>query len=108
MSEINIDPKIESLKNRTLDFVTHERENVTDFSGKLLGEVEGIMIESVEAASAKLDSMLNRVAKVVKKEPFVVIAAIAISGLALVNALNRKPGEKAPTASPPSDESLRH
>ena len=103
MSDMNLDPKLESLRAKTMEFVNHERESVTDFSNRFLTEVEAAMIQSIESASTRLESMLTKVGNVVTKEPLVALAALAISGIAVFSLISKK--TKTPAKAP---EPLKH
>jgi hypothetical protein len=86
----NVNEKIESLRNRTREFMQHERTTLSEYGGSVLKEVEALVIESVESASSKIDSILGRVSESVRKEPFVALAAFAITGLAVFNLMSKK------------------
>ena len=88
--EPEVNEKLDSLRNRTREFMKHERESLSEYGGSKLREVESLVIESVETASAKIDSILGRVAESVRKEPFIALAAFAITGLAVIQLVSKK------------------
>ena len=95
-----VNEKIDALRNRTRDFVKHERESLSQYGGSMLREVEALVIEAVENASSKVDSLLVRVSESVRKEPFVALAAFAITGIAVFNLLNKRRSSSPPVESP--------
>jgi ElaB/YqjD/DUF883 family membrane-anchored ribosome-binding protein len=105
MSDQDVNEKIESLRLKAREFMKHEKESVTEYGGSMLREVEGLVIESVESASAKIDSILSRISESVRKEPFVALAAFAITGFAVVNLLGKRrrsrPAERSTVSEPP-------
>jgi hypothetical protein len=96
----NVNEKIESLRSRTREFMQHEKTTLNQYGGTMLKEVEGLVIEAVESASSKIDSILVRVSDSIRKEPFVAMAAFAITGLAVFNLVNnRRKGQSSASAS---------
>ena len=86
----NVNEKIESLRSRTREFMQHEKSTLNEYGGTMLKEVESLVIEAVESASSKIDSILGRVSESVRKEPFVALAAFAITGLAVFNLMRKR------------------
>jgi hypothetical protein len=86
----NVNEKIESLRSRTREFMQHEKTTLGEYGGTMLKEVESLVIDAVESASSKIDSLLGRVSESVKKEPFVAMAAFAITGLAVYNLVSKR------------------
>jgi hypothetical protein len=96
----NVNEKIESLRSKTREFMQHEKTTLNQYGGTMLKEVEGLVIDAVESASTKIDSILVRVSDSIRKEPFVAMAAFAITGLAVFNLVNkRRKGQSSTSAS---------
>jgi hypothetical protein len=103
----NVNEKIESLRSRTREFMQHERTTLNEYGGTMLKEVESLVIEAVESASSKIDSILGRVSESVRKEPFVALAAFAITGLAVFNLISKRNKSPASSAEEPAPE-IKH
>ncbi len=95
MSDLNLDPKLESIKTNASEFVKEERKALSEFSGRILRDVEVLLHDSVSSATTRLNSMLNRVESVIRTEPLVALTAIAITGLAVANIIAKRAGSKA-------------
>ena len=91
-TEFKVDPKLESIKTNATEFITHERQSITDFGEKVLRDVEVLINDSVQSASSRLNSMFKKVETVIKTEPLVAFTALAITGLALVNLMRKRSG----------------
>jgi len=90
MSELNLDPKLESIKTNAAEFVREERKTLGDFSTRILKDVEVLIHDSVNSATSRLTSMFNRVESVIKTEPLVAFTALAITGLAVANLITKR------------------
>ncbi len=90
MSDMKLDPKIESIKTNAAEFVQEERRTLTEFGERILKDVESLLEESVNSASSRLSSMFNRVESVIRTEPLVAITALAITGLAVANLIAKR------------------
>jgi hypothetical protein len=108
MSDQDVNQKIESLRLKAREFMKHEKESVTEYGGGMLREVEGIVIESVESASSKIDSILSRISESVRKEPFVALAAFAITGFAVANLISKRGRRRSVEKSTESEAPLTH
>ena len=108
MSDQNVNEKIESLRLKAREFMKHEKESVTEYGGSMLREVEGLVIESVESASTKIDSILSRIAESVRKEPFVALTAFAITGFAVVNLISKRSRSRSEAKPQESGPPLTH
>jgi hypothetical protein len=102
MSDLKMDPKLESIKTSAVEFVSHERQSFSEFGEKILNDVEGLVGASVNSASARLNSMFRKIEAVIKTEPLVAITALAITGLAVANIMvkrsHRKSSDKSASA----------
>lgn len=102
MSDLKMDPKLESIKTSAVEFVSHEQQSFSEFGEKILNDVEGLVGASVNSASTRLNSMFRKIEAVIKTEPLVAITALAITGLAVANIVmkrsRRKPSEKSGAA----------
>jgi hypothetical protein len=90
MSDLNLDPKLESIKTNATEFVREERKTVGEFSQRILKDVEVLIHDSVNSATSRLTSMFNRVETVIKTEPLVAFTALAITGLAVANLIAKR------------------
>ncbi|NDG85079.1 MAG: hypothetical protein EBX52_08590 [Proteobacteria bacterium] len=90
MSELNLDPKLESIKTNASEFVREERKTLGEFSTRILKDVEVLIHDSVNSATSRLTSMFNRVESVIKTEPLVAFTALAITGLAVANLITKR------------------
>jgi hypothetical protein len=101
MSDLKMDPKLESIKTSAVEFVSHEKQSFSEFGEKILNDVEGLVGASVNSASARLNSMFRKIEAVIKTEPLVAITALAITGLAVANIMmkrsHRKSAERSDT-----------
>jgi hypothetical protein len=104
----NVNEKIESLRTRTREFMQHERASLSEYGGGMLKEVETLVVEAVESASAKIDSILGRVSESVRKEPFVAMAAFAITGLAVYNLISKRRKSPAPSSGNGPAPDIKH
>ena len=102
--------KLESIRTTTNEFVSQEKQTITDFSQRVLKDVESLLSDSVNTASTRLTSMFKKVENVVRTEPLVAFTALAITGLAIVNIMRQRNERKAaaPKASPAKDEQTFH
>jgi hypothetical protein len=90
MSDLKMDPKLESIKTSAVEFVSHERQSFSEFGEKILNDVEGLVGASVNSASTRLNSMFRKIEAVIKTEPLVAITALAITGLAVANIMMKR------------------
>jgi hypothetical protein len=120
MSDINpefkTEPKIESLKATATEFISKERESISQLGGKVLHDVESLLNDSVQSATSRLNSLFKRVETVIRTEPLVALTALAITGIALVNLMRKrqpqsdasKRSASSSPASEPAEESHFH
>jgi hypothetical protein len=109
MSDLNLDPKLESIKTNASEFVKEERKTLTDFGGRVLKDVEVLIHDSVNSATSRLTSMFNRVETVIKTEPLVAFTALAITGLAVANLIaKRATGKSEATKATGAEEPKLH
>ena len=115
-SEYKPEPKIESLKATATEFISKEKETISNLGGKVLHDVESLLNDSVQGATSRLNSLFKRVETVIRTEPLVALTALAITGIAIVNLMRkRQPSPSAPkrsaagsTASETAEESQFH
>ena len=98
MNEMKIDPKLEAIRTSATEFVSHEKKTITDYGERILKDVEVLINDSVSSASHRLNSVIRRVEEVVKTEPLVAFAALAITGIAVANVISRRYGRRARSA----------
>jgi|GEM_PF-5140941 len=90
VSSFHVDPKLETLKSEANEFISRERESLTQFGGKILHDVEVLLSDSIETATTRLNSMFKKVETVIRTEPLVALTAVAITGVALVNLIRKQ------------------
>ena len=89
-SEYKPEPKIESLKATATEFISKEKETISNLGGKVLHDVESLLNDSVQGATSRLNSLFKRVETVIRTEPLVALTALAITGIALVNLMRKR------------------
>ena len=102
--------KLESIRTTTNEFVSQEKQTITDFRQRVLKDVESLLSDSVNTASTRLTSMFKKVENVVRTEPLVAFTALAITGLAIVNIMRQRNERKAaaPKAGAAKEEQTFH
>jgi hypothetical protein len=120
MSDINpefkSEPKIEALKATATEFISKEKETISQLGGKVLHDVESLLNDSVQGATSRLNSLFKRVETVIRTEPLVALTALAITGIAIVNLMRKrqtssgasKRSASSPAASETAEESHFH
>jgi hypothetical protein len=89
-SEYKPEPKIESLKATATEFISKEKETISQLGGKVLHDVESLLNDSVQGATSRLNSLFKRVETVIRTEPLVALTALAITGIAIVNLMRKR------------------
>ncbi len=96
MSDVNPEfkpePKIEALKATATEFISKEKESISQLGGKVLHDVEGLLNDSVQSATVRLNSLFKRVETVIRTEPLVALTALAITGIAIMNLMRKRQG----------------
>ncbi len=94
MSDVNPEfkpePKIEALKATATEFISKEKESISQLGGKVLHDVEGLLNDSVQSATVRLNSLFKRVETVIRTEPLVALTALAITGIAIMNLMRKR------------------
>lgn len=103
MSDLKMDPKLESIKTSAMEFVGQERQKFSEYGERVLHDVDGLVSSSIQEASARLNSMFRKIEAVIKTEPLVAFTALAITGLAVTNLMIRRSRKRAASAGSSSE-----